>query len=59
VSLRKQFEALTKLMSNGSGRNRHRHIPSAHESEEEDAHVEDEDGNPFAECGVHIHQPLV
>jgi hypothetical protein len=58
MSLREQIEALTKLMSNGSGRNRHRHIPSPHKSEEEDAQVENEDGNPFAECRVHGHQPL-
>jgi hypothetical protein len=59
VSLREQIEALTKQMSNRSGRNRHRHIPSPQESEEEDAHVEDEDGNPFAERRVHGHQPIV
>jgi hypothetical protein len=56
MSLREQIEALTKLMSNESGRNRRRHIPSPHKSEEEDAQVENEDGNPFAECRVH--QPL-
>ena len=59
VSLREQIEAFTKLMANGSGRNKRRHIPSPHELEEEDARVEDEDGNPFAERGVHRHQPLV
>jgi hypothetical protein len=59
VSLREQIEAFTKLMSNSSGRNRHRHIPSPQESEEEYAHVEDEDGNPFAERRVHGHQPIV
>ena len=58
VSLREQIEALTKLMSNESGWNRRRHIPSSYELEEEDAHVEDEDENPFAELGVHGHQPL-
>ena len=59
VSLREQIEALTKLMSNGSGQNRRQHIPSPHKSEEEDACVEDEGGNPFTERGVHRHQPLV
>ena len=59
VSSREQIKALTKLMSNGSGRNRCWHIPSPHKSEEEDAYVEDEDGNPFAERGVQKHQPLV
>jgi hypothetical protein len=59
ASLREQIVALTKLLSIGSGRDRHRHIPSPHDSMEEDAYVEDEDGNPFAECGVHRHQPLV
>ena len=59
MSLREQIEALTKLMSIGSGRNRHRHIPSPHDSEEEDAHVDDENGNPFAEHRVNGHQPLV
>jgi hypothetical protein len=52
VNLREQIKALTKQMSIRSGRNRRRHTPSPHESEEEDACVEDEDGNPFAECGV-------
>jgi hypothetical protein len=59
ASLREQIVALTKLLSIGSGRDRRRHIPSLHNSEEEDAHVEDEDGNPFAESRVHGHQPLV
>jgi hypothetical protein len=59
VSLREQIVALTKLLSIGSSRDKRRHIPSSHDSEEEDAHVEDEDGNPFAECRVHGHQPLV
>ena len=57
--LREQIETLTKLMSNESGQNRRWHIPSPHESEEEDVRVKDEDGNPFAECRVHRHQPLV
>jgi hypothetical protein len=59
ASLREQIAALTKLLSIGSGRDRRRHIPSPHESEEDDAIVEDEDGDPFAERGVHRHQPLV
>jgi hypothetical protein len=59
ASLREQIATLTKLLSIGSGRDRCRHIPSPHESEEEDACVEDEDGNPFTECRVHRHQPLV
>jgi hypothetical protein len=59
ASLREQIAALTKLLSIGSGRDRRRHIPSPHDSEEEDAYVEDEDGNPFAERRVHRHQPLV
>jgi hypothetical protein len=59
ASLRKQIVALTKLLSLGSGRDRCRHIPSPHDSEEEDTHVEDENGNPFAERRVHGHQPLV
>ena len=50
---------LTKQLSIGGGRNRCRHIPSSHESEEEDAHVEDEDGSPFVERGVHGCQPLL
>jgi hypothetical protein len=52
-------KALTKQMSIGSGRNKCRHAPSTHELEEEDARVEYEDKIPFAECGVHEHQPLV
>jgi hypothetical protein len=40
-------------------RDRRRRIPSPHESEEEDARMEDENGNLFAERGVHRHQPLV
>jgi hypothetical protein len=59
ASLREQIAALTKLLSIRSGRDKRQHIPSPHESEEEDARVEDEDGNPFAEHGVHRHQPLV
>jgi hypothetical protein len=49
ASLREQIAALTKLLSIGSGRDRRWHIPSPYELEEEDALVEDEDGNPFAE----------
>jgi hypothetical protein len=59
VSLKEQIEALTMLMSNGSGRNRHQYIPSLHELEEEDTRVEDKDKNSFAKHGVHGHQPLV
>ena len=59
VSLREQIAALTKQLSIGSGRDRHRHIPSPHKSEEEDTRMEDEDGNPFAGHRVHGHQPLV
>jgi hypothetical protein len=59
TSLREQIAALTKLLSIGGGQDRRRHIPSPHESEEDDARVEDEDGNPFAERGVHRHEPLV
>jgi hypothetical protein len=59
ASLREQIAALTKLLSIWSGRDRRRHIPSPHDSEKEDAHVEDEDENPFAERGLHGHQPLV
>jgi hypothetical protein len=59
TSLREQIAALTKLLSIGSGQERRWHIPSPHESEEDDARVEDEDGNPFAERGVHRHEPLV
>jgi hypothetical protein len=46
-------------MSIGRGQNRHQHIPSPHKLKEKDARGEDEDGNPFAERGVHGHQPLV
>jgi hypothetical protein len=52
ASLREQIAALTKLLSIESGRNRSRHIPSPPESEEDDAVVEDEVGDPLrsAEC---------
>jgi hypothetical protein len=59
ASLREQIVALTKLLSIQSGRDRSRHISSTPESEEDDAIVEDEDGDPFVERGVHMHQPLV
>jgi hypothetical protein len=59
VSLREQIAALTKLLSIGNGRDRRRHIPSPHESEEDDAIMEDEDEDPLAELRVHRHQPLV
>jgi hypothetical protein len=59
ASLREQIVALTKQLSIKNERDRSRHIPSPHESKEEDAHMEDENGNPFAEHGVHRHQPLV
>jgi hypothetical protein len=59
ASLREQIAALTKLLSIESGRDKSRHIPSPPESEEDDAIVEDEDGDPFAEHKVHRHQPLV
>jgi hypothetical protein len=59
ASLREQIAALTKLLSIESARDRSRHIPSPPESEEDDAIVEDEDGDPFVERGVHRHQPLV
>jgi hypothetical protein len=59
ASLREQIAALTKLLSIESGRDRSRHIPSPPESEEDDAIVEDKNGDPFVERGVHRHQPLV
>jgi hypothetical protein len=59
ASLWEQIAALTKLLSISSGRDRRRHIPSPHESEEDDTIMEDEDGDLFAECGMHRHQPLV
>jgi hypothetical protein len=59
ASLREQIAALTKQLSIESGRDKRWHIPSPHESNEDDACMEDEDGNPFAERGVHGHQPLV
>jgi hypothetical protein len=58
--LREQIEALTKQLSIGGGRERHRHIPLPHSSVEEDEQsMEDEDRNPFVEHGVCRCQPLV
>jgi hypothetical protein len=59
ASLREQIAALTKLLSIESGRDRSWHIPSPLELEEDAAIMEDEDEDPFAERGVHMHQPLV
>jgi hypothetical protein len=59
ASLREQIATLTKQLSIKNDRDKRRHIPSPHESEEEDARMEDDNGNPFAERGVHKHQPLV
>jgi hypothetical protein len=59
ASLREQIATLTKQLSIKSGRDRRWHIPSPHESEEDYACMEDEDGNPFAERGVHGNQLLV
>jgi hypothetical protein len=58
-SLREQIVALTKLLSIESGQDRSRHIPSPSKLEEDDTIVEDEDGDPFVERRVHMHQPLV
>jgi hypothetical protein len=59
ASLREQIAALTKQLSIESGQDKCWHIPSLHESEEEDVCMEDEDENPFAERRVHEHQPLI
>jgi hypothetical protein len=59
ASLREQIAVLTGQLSIKNVQDRRRHIPSPHDSEEEDARVENEYGNPFAERGVHRHQPLV
>jgi hypothetical protein len=59
VSLREQIAALTKQLSIKNERDRSQHIPSSYKSEEEDAHMEDENGNPVAEHRVRRHQPLV
>jgi hypothetical protein len=57
--LREQIAVLTRQLSIKNVQDRRRHIPSPHDSEEEDACMENEYGNPFAKCGVHRHQPLV
>jgi hypothetical protein len=59
MSLSEQIAALTKQLSIESGQDRRRHITSPHESEEDDACMEDENRNPFMERGVHRHQALV
>jgi hypothetical protein len=59
ASLREQIAVLTRQLSIKNVQDRRWHIPSPHNSEEEDARVENEDENPFAERGVHRHQPLV
>jgi hypothetical protein len=55
ASLREQIAVLTRQLSIKNVQDRRRHIPSSHDSEEEDARVENEYGNPFAERGVHKH----
>jgi hypothetical protein len=52
ASLREQIAVLTRQLSIMNVQDRRRHIPSPHDSEEEDARVENEDGNPFVERGV-------
>jgi hypothetical protein len=59
ANLREQITVLTRQLSIKNVQDRCWHIPSSHDSEEEDARVENEYGNPFAERGVHRHQPLV
>jgi hypothetical protein len=59
MSLMEQIAAITKQLSIRSGRDRCWHIPLPHELEEEDAHMENEDGNPFVEHRVYGHQPIV
>jgi hypothetical protein len=59
ASLREQIAVLTRQLSIKNVQDRRWHIPSLHDSEEEDARVENEDGNPLVECRVHRHQPLV
>jgi DNA primase len=59
ASLREQIAVLTRQLSIKNVQDRRRHIPSPHDSEEEDVRVENEYGNPFAERRVHRHQPLV
>jgi hypothetical protein len=58
-SLREQIAVLTRQFSIKNVQDKRRHIASPHDLEEEDARVENEYGNPFAERGVHRHQPLV
>jgi hypothetical protein len=52
ASLREQIAVLTRQLSIKNVQDRRQHIPSPHDSEEEN-------GNPFAEREVHRHQPLV
>jgi hypothetical protein len=59
ASLREQIAALTKQLSIKNDPVKRHHIPSPHELEEEDERMEDDNGNPFVEHGVHRHQPLV
>jgi hypothetical protein len=59
ASLREQIAVLTRQLSIKNVQDRRQQIPSPHDSEEEDARVENEYGNPFAERRVHRHQPLV
>jgi hypothetical protein len=59
ASLREKIAVLTRQLSIKNVQDRRRHIPSPHDLEEEDARVEDENGNPFVEHRVHRHQPLV
>jgi hypothetical protein len=59
ASLREQIAVLTRQLCIKNVQDRRQHIPSPHDSEEEDACVEDENGNPFAEHEVHRHHPLV
>jgi hypothetical protein len=59
ASLREQIAVFTRQLSIKNVQDKCRHIPSPHDSEEEDACVENEDRNPFAERGVHKHQPLI
>jgi hypothetical protein len=59
ASLRERIVVLTRQLSIKNVQDRRWHIPSLHNLEEEDARVEEENGNPFAERGVYRHQPLV
>jgi hypothetical protein len=58
-SLREHVAVLTRQLSIKNVQDRRQHIPSPHDWEKEDAHVENENKNPFVEHGVHKHQPLV